>query len=371
MTGKELKVVATTNTPLNHLTEQQRTETCSPDVRALTVAGMLQDRVYPHRVYLFGSRARGDWSNHSDIDLMVLSPERMPQGTKYTLESTLRPEIRRLFGHRVELQVFNLSLDEFEWGRASPNHLAGGVQRDGINPEGEPMPRIRQNNPWPAVQQHLVVTRQSLYEALVIEGIGQDGVALRSAHNALANVLKSYLSACSVRYDRTHDLVDLAKQCQDQNPALTFPDMDWLEAMTNFRQTSPYVAHVALPFSSREAVSTAQRICGHVTSEALLRCQKSPADMRYEPLGFESEDLQLPLGGVEHAEPGTFHMETQLKAAQAETQRQALLDMAQLICSTDQYAAFEQELNNTPWENWPSVIDVYGRFSSAPADGGN
>lgn len=331
-----------------------------PDTRALTVAGMLQDQVYPHRVYLFGSRARGDWRHHSDIDLMVLSPERMPPDAPYRLASALRPAIRRLFGRRVELQVFNLSLDEFAWGRTSPNHLAGGVQRDGINPAGELMPRIRQNNPWPAVQQHLVVTRQSLHEALANEGIGQDGVALRSAHHALENILKAYLSACSVRYGRTHNLVELAQQCQAQLSALPFPDMAWLEAMTNFRQTSPYAAHVALPFSSREAVSTAQRICGHIASEALRRCQKSPADLRYEPLGFVSEDLTLPLGGVEEAGPETFHMET----FRMETQRQTLLDMARLVCSTEQYVAFAQELQETPWEDWPSMTEVYRRYSS-------
>ena len=44
----------------------------SHDLRALTIARQLQDLVVPAPVVLFGSRARGDWNDKSDIDLMVM-----------------------------------------------------------------------------------------------------------------------------------------------------------------------------------------------------------------------------------------------------------------------------------------------------------
>lgn len=35
---------------------------------------MLADGLRPDRIYLFGSRARGDWNEDSDYDLMVIVP---------------------------------------------------------------------------------------------------------------------------------------------------------------------------------------------------------------------------------------------------------------------------------------------------------
>ncbi len=45
------------------------------DVRALRVAKALRDACDVECVILFGSRARGDWTDHSDIDLMIIEPE--------------------------------------------------------------------------------------------------------------------------------------------------------------------------------------------------------------------------------------------------------------------------------------------------------
>ena len=42
---------------------------------ALRVAKGLRDAIDAECVILFGSRARGDWTERSDIDLMIIDPD--------------------------------------------------------------------------------------------------------------------------------------------------------------------------------------------------------------------------------------------------------------------------------------------------------
>ena len=44
------------------------------DDRAIEVARALRDLIDAECVILFGSRCRDDWSDHSDVDLMVINP---------------------------------------------------------------------------------------------------------------------------------------------------------------------------------------------------------------------------------------------------------------------------------------------------------
>ena len=43
-----------------------------PDPRAVQLAQTLLERVPADNVVVFGSRARGDWHAHSDIDLLIV-----------------------------------------------------------------------------------------------------------------------------------------------------------------------------------------------------------------------------------------------------------------------------------------------------------
>ena len=97
-----------------------------PDPRALQVAQWVQARVATGTVWLFGSRARGDWTDDSDIDLALLSPEQLAPDTPWTLSEDLASEVERLYGTYVPLQLSCLTFEEFEKSRMSPNHLAGG-----------------------------------------------------------------------------------------------------------------------------------------------------------------------------------------------------------------------------------------------------
>ena len=273
---------------------------------------------------------------------MVLSPSLLPPDQIVRLTRRLDPDVRRLFGSQVSLQIFNFTHEEFAWGRTSPNHVVGGVQREGVTPEGERMPAIRQNNPWPAVQQHLQVTHESLFQALHYAGIDNLRGAGAQAHHAMENGLKAYLSALGVRYDRTHELQKLVQQIPSGETTVLFPPTSWLESLSLFREQSPYDVKRRPPVSAEEAVATAQDLCRRIAHRALHLCQKSPAQVSYEHMSHAAADVGRPLGGIEDADLQAFNRYQVLAEAQAqalaEVQAQALIDLAHLIGTPDQVA---------------------------------
>ena len=83
----------------------------------------------PEAIVLFGSRARGNAHDDSDVDLLVVEKE------PFTPQRSRRKEVARL-----QLALRNLPLskdilvysrDEFEHWRNSQNHLIGRARREG------------------------------------------------------------------------------------------------------------------------------------------------------------------------------------------------------------------------------------------------
>ena len=60
----------------------------------------------PERIYLFGSKARGDWGPDSDFDLMVVVPDSAPPERQ---ESTLAYDALRGTGTTADVLVVNRS----------------------------------------------------------------------------------------------------------------------------------------------------------------------------------------------------------------------------------------------------------------------
>jgi len=82
--------------------------------------------VRPERIILFGSRARGESRNDSDIDLVIVY-----QGPRSKREIQL--EIHRLFPHPdFSLDVFALTVEELEKGKKITNTLAHEVSERGV-----------------------------------------------------------------------------------------------------------------------------------------------------------------------------------------------------------------------------------------------
>ncbi len=80
----------------------------------------------PERIYLFGSRARGDAAEDSDYDLMVVVNE--PVERAHPLEVRA---VRALAGVRVPIDVLVMGQDRFEWLSEAAASLPAAVKREG------------------------------------------------------------------------------------------------------------------------------------------------------------------------------------------------------------------------------------------------
>ncbi|MCC7106625.1 MAG: nucleotidyltransferase domain-containing protein [Chloroflexi bacterium] len=80
----------------------------------------------PERIYLFGSRARGDWREDSDYDVMVL--------VDYDVERPHRLEqqaYRALHGLRLPIEVVVMGRARFEYLSKAAASLPATVEREG------------------------------------------------------------------------------------------------------------------------------------------------------------------------------------------------------------------------------------------------
>ncbi len=326
------------------------------DEIALALAGTLQARVAPAQVLLFGSRARGDWTAESDIDLMVLDAEALPRARQVRLSGELTKEAERIYGHPVPVQLFSFTMQEFQRARVAPMHLAGGAQRDGLTVEGKSMPLIRQNNPWPDVQQRLRVAQTSLYTACVLEGEAQHKAAGVEACHALENVLKAYASALGLAFRKTHDVVWLACRIHAVERHVDLPAQPWLKAMHALRSTGPYDADYGLFEAADRIVGTVQVVCGRVAARVLTMLDKRPAQV-----GYAHWRADRPFGGMEDVDRAEFDLECKLVAER----KQTILEFAHFWLTADRLAALSRWLDDTPVEDWPPVPDLLASWQGS------
>lgn len=85
--------------------------------------------VDPEQVILFGSHARGDASEDSDIDLIVVETEPFDQNRDRGAEAVRL--WRALAGFAVSKDILVYSRDEVEYWRDSLNHVLARALREG------------------------------------------------------------------------------------------------------------------------------------------------------------------------------------------------------------------------------------------------
>jgi predicted nucleotidyltransferase len=104
---------------LPHLTEE--------DVRALAcIVERLAEAYEPDRIYLFGSKARGDYGPDSDFDLLVIVPDNAPEHRKRS-----RLAYERLWGTGTAADVLVWTRGRFESRAHLRASLPGTILREG------------------------------------------------------------------------------------------------------------------------------------------------------------------------------------------------------------------------------------------------
>ena len=118
-----------------------------PDPRACAVARAVGEAVHPAKVILFGSRARGDFTPNSDIDLLIITDSGpVSQQTYQRTSAAAHRKVEELYGGSIDVDLVRMSEGAFHYGRRARNHVAGQAVRDGFDANGD---KVTYDNPEP------------------------------------------------------------------------------------------------------------------------------------------------------------------------------------------------------------------------------
>ena len=205
-----------------------------PDPKACAVARAVGEAVHPDQVILFGSRARGDFTPDSDIDLLIITgSDPVSQQTYQRTSAVAYRKVEELYGDSIDVDLVRMSEGAFRDGRRARNHVAGQAVRDGFDANGD---KVTYDNPeptnWPDIQQRMANAERELgvLKILVEANAAQEAIGFH-AQQALENALKGWISALDADYRNTHDLTRLAaivRQHPAENDASAGERLAWL-----------------------------------------------------------------------------------------------------------------------------------------------
>ena len=183
-----------------------------PDKLGLAAAQAAQDAARPAVVILFGSRARGDWREHSDIDLLLIieaKDGRVAEGAAYTAAS----KYCQSQGITVDVNVVAMTRAEFERCRRAKQHIAGQADTYGVVMSGEELEQregYEDERPdhWPETSRRIRNAEAWLqgYTELVDADHWSQQMMGFEAQQAVENGLKGILSAHNEAASYDHNL---------------------------------------------------------------------------------------------------------------------------------------------------------------------
>ena len=222
-----------------------------PDVRAVRVAKALREAVDVECVILFGSRARGDWTERSDIDLMIIEPDTSELIRRMDDIQRTAGELARLAYHGdVGIDFVYLSRAEYELkSRHTLNHVARFARRDGIamarNPDDFPGYDATDDPDHgdEPMERRLRIAHANMYyramHVMMDSGI-TDRVTVYNAHQALEHAMKALISAQGHEYLHVHELDRLLTQIRANDANLQWQPVSDLGQLNNFAGGNRY-----------------------------------------------------------------------------------------------------------------------------------
>ncbi len=194
------------------------------DPKARAVAQYVYDSVHPLAVILFGSRARGDYREDSDVDLLVIiSDDADGRSSFLDASAAAFKKLNELYDLRVGMDVVHLTKSGFTYGRRAKNHVAGQALRDGVIVSQEsfdPVGRDEEPTNWPDIEQRFIAATRNIITLtnLIETNSPQEDIGFH-AQQAVENALKAWVSALDDEYRNIHDLGDLAAIIRRRPPA--------------------------------------------------------------------------------------------------------------------------------------------------------
>ncbi len=223
------------------------------DRRTEPVVAIIRDIIKPADIILFGSRARGDWHEHSDIDIFAIADGKPDTKRKYR-QALLEGQAKALeiYGHQVKVDLVRYSPADFEYYRQARTHLTYAVAKEGISMKEEATGHgtqyeDREPNNWPDVEQRFTNYQRQVLAAEnnLDTGLGYEEVG-HNMQRCLENALKGFLSY--MEYDdgqnnewrRTHSIGRL------QDAAMTFTQGHQSIGNNDFSFLTDYA--IAIPY---------------------------------------------------------------------------------------------------------------------------
>ncbi len=220
------------------MTQVQAKQSYDPKARA--VAQAVYDAIRPLAVILFGSRARGDYRDDSDVDLLVIiNDDADDRATYAAARAAAHRKLDELYDLRVGVDVLDFTKSRFAYCRRARNHVAGQALRDGVivsepglNPNDFPADSNDEPANWPDIRQRLIAATRNIVSmtALITTNSPLEDVAFH-AQQAVENALKGWISALDDEYRNIHDLGGLAaivRKHPAENDTPAGESLNWL-----------------------------------------------------------------------------------------------------------------------------------------------
>lgn len=214
------------------------------DTRALHVAQSLRDTFDFECVILFGSRARGDWTDRSDIDLMIIEPAFPDLDKRIDIECIGRKMIAQMYDIFMSADFVFLSRAEYERKSVHTlNHVSRFARREGIliprNLEEFPGDDVTDDPDHidePMERRLRIADANTYYQAM------HDALNLRRENKATAyhaqqtleHAMKALISAQGYEAPHLHELDKLLVPIQANDPNINLRLVSDLGQLTNF-----------------------------------------------------------------------------------------------------------------------------------------
>ena len=266
------------------------------DPNALDIARAMVAIISPDDAFLFGSRARGDWTNQSDIDVLTIAEQHRETRAKYQQAlQTGQAMATEIYGRPVKIDLVRYNLQDFEYYRQARTHLTHSALKEGINMSGEATgygnqyPDTEPNN-WPDIEQRFTnYQRQILAAENNLEaGLGYEEVGFHF-QRALENAMKGFLSYMDHEdgqdnaWIRSHSISDLPEVIR------TFPEGQAALGTNDFTFLNDYAINI--PYEGvqdplPDEAEVLQRIMETVDNMMRFIEQDSGTELsRYQPPG--------------------------------------------------------------------------------------
>ena len=222
-----------------------------PDPDAVAVAWSVCQQVQPMQGYLFGSRARGDYDNDSDIDIAIITGDRVPKYLRLTIDRIARQAAMALHPSLPVADVSFLTAEEFFSDRVKKNTLANSIAREGTlimngNAAAYDEESEEETANWDDVEARAASAQEAVVslEILVNSGRAPERMVGYAAQQALEHAYKALIAAQGEAYPTGgrdgHNLRILAGRVQDvMGPSFQVPGASW-QSLTAYAGSGRY-----------------------------------------------------------------------------------------------------------------------------------